>query len=175
MLGTAILGAVFTNYNNNTMKNILYCTMGLWCSLCLNAQDFSPKQQQRLDHLGLNHTYLMAQSEVNEQQLWKILGQDRKRKNNLVMGGSFAGLGLLTIAGGSLIANGGPCGEDEFCENIGGASIGVLMIATGILEVGISIPLVTNSFLKKRKRNKMIKNLKAQYPNQPELMPFEPN
>lgn len=157
------------------MKNILYCTMGLWCSLCLNAQDFSPKQQQRLDHLGLNHAYLMAQSQANEQQLWKILDQDRKRKNNLVMGSSFAGLGILTFAGGILIANGAPCEEDGFCENIGGAFIGILMITTGILEVGISIPLVTNSFLKKRKRNKMINNLKAQYPNQPELTPFEVN
>ncbi|KAB7528421.1 hypothetical protein F8C76_11190 [Flagellimonas olearia] len=158
------------------MKNILYCSMALWCSLCLNAQDFSPKQQQRLDHLGLNYAYLMAQSEANERQLWKILDMDRKRKNNLVMGGSFAGLGALLITCGALVvAKDYPCDDSHVCENTGQVIVGGSLIALGTFDVSVSLPLFLSSFKRKNIRNKMIKNLKAQYPNQPELMPFEPN
>lgn len=88
---------------------------------------------------------------------------DDQRKNNLLLGAGFTGLGLLTFGVGNLIAN-GSCGEDEFCVNMGGAVVGIPIIVLGILEVGVSVPLFATSFLKKMKRKEMIRELQAQYP-----------
>ena len=134
----------------------------------ITAQIFSPKQQQRLEHWGLNNAYLLEQSEANERLLHKILVKDGQRKNNLLLGAGFTGLGLLIFGVGNLIANGGSCGDDEFCENMGHAFLGIPIIVLGILEVGVSTPLFATSFLKKRKRNKMISELQAQYPLMPQ-------
>lgn len=79
------------------MKNRIVSTIAvLFLGLVhIYAQDFPLKQQQQLDYLGLDYNYLIQQSEANEQQLRKILDMDRKRKNNLIMGTGFAGLGLF--------------------------------------------------------------------------------
>ncbi|MCB0372382.1 MAG: hypothetical protein KDD31_05195 [Muricauda sp.] len=157
------------------MKKMVYAVVLLLSIAQVNAQNFSPKQQLRLDRWGLNHTYLLEQNEANERLLRKILVKDGQRKNNLLLGAGFTGLGLLTFGVGNLIANGGSCGEDEFCENMGGAFLGIPIIVLGILEVGVWVPLFATSFLKKRKRNKMIRELQAQYPNPPEFMLFDSN
>ncbi len=136
------------------MKNIIYFTIGLWCSIHLSAQNFSPKQQQRLDRWGLNHTYLLAQSEANEQQLQEILNVDRKRKNNLVMGTGFAGLGLLMFTGGKLIFNRTTCADDELCEDLGAIVVGGGLMILGTFEVGVSLPLFISSINRKKNATK---------------------
>ena len=150
------------------MKKMVYAAMLLVNIAQITAQNFSPKQEQKLDRWGLNYTYLLEQSDANERLLRKILVKDVQRKNNLLLGAGFTGLGLLTFGVGNLIVNGGSCGEDEFCENMGRAVIGIPIIVLGILEVGVSVPLFATSFLKKRKRNKMIRELQAQYPLKPQ-------
>lgn len=145
------------------------------CSIQLTAQNFSSKQQQRLDCWGLNRTYLLEQSEANEKQLQEILNVDRKRKNNLVMGTGFAGLGLLMFTGGNLIFNRTTCTDDELCEDLGAIVVGGGLMILGTFEVGVSLPLFISSIKRKKKRNKMIRELQAQYPNPPEFMSFDSN
>lgn len=149
------------------MKNIIFLTLGIVCSIQLKAQDFSPKQQQRLDYLGLDYNYLIQQSEANEQELQKILDMDRKRKNNLIMGTGFAGLGLLMFTGGNLIFNRTTCTDDELCEDLGAIVVGGGLMILGTFEVGVSLPLFISSIKRKKKRNKIIRELQAQYPLMP--------
>jgi hypothetical protein len=150
------------------MKKMVYAAMLLVNIAQITAQNFSPKQKLRLDRWGLNHTYLLEQNDAKERLLRKILVKDGQRKNNLLLGAGLTGLGILSITVGDFIANGGPCRDDDFCENMGNPIIGILIIATGIFEIGVSIPLFATSFLKKRKRNKMIRELQAQYPLMPQ-------
>lgn len=134
-----------------------------------HSQDFSPKQQQRLDYLGLDYNYLIQQSEVNEQQLRKILDMDRKRKNNLIMGTGFAGLGLLFLATGvSILGQNSDCNDTRLCENTGQVIVGGGLVMLGTIEVGISLPLFISSLKRKKLRNNMIKELQTEYPEIPQ-------
>lgn len=134
-----------------------------------HSQDFSPKQQQRLDYLGLDYNYLIQQSEVNEQQLRKILDMDRKRKNNLIMGTGFAGLGLLFLATGvSILGQDSDCNDTRLCENTGQVIVGGGLVMLGTIEVGISLPLFISSLKRKKLRNNMIKELQTEYPEIPQ-------
>jgi len=134
-----------------------------------HSQDFSPKQQQRLDYLGLDYNYLIQQSEVNEQQLRKILDMDRKRKNNLIMGTGFAGLGLLFLATGvSILGQDSDCNDTRLCENTGQVIVGGGLMMLGTIEVGISLPLFISSLKRKKLRNNMIKELQTEYPEIPQ-------
>ncbi|MFN3138525.1 MAG: hypothetical protein ACE37L_12615 [Allomuricauda sp.] len=154
------------------MKNkIVFTATVLFLGLAHSgAQDFSPKQQQRLEEWGLNHTYLLAQSEANERQLLDILDENRKRKNNLVMGAGFAGLGLLFLTTGSIIFNqDSDCNDTRVCENTGQVIVGGGLMALGTFEVGVSLPLFLSSIKRKKKRDKMVQELQAQYPLMPEL------
>ncbi|MGN7512828.1 MAG: hypothetical protein ACTHOM_00530 [Allomuricauda sp.] len=147
------------------MKTIIYFTIGFWCSMHLYAQDFSLKQQQRLEKFGLNYAYLIEQSETNEEQLREILDMDRKRKNSLIIGSTFVGLGLVMLTGASLIySQDSGCDDTDFCENMGAALLGGGLMALGTMEISVSIPLLANSYLKKRKRNKMIREIQWQNP-----------
>lgn len=134
-----------------------------------HSQDFSPKQQQRLDYLGLDYNYLIQQSEDNEQQLRKILDMDRKRKNNLIMGTGFAGLGLLFLATGvSILGQNSDCNDTRLCENTGQVIVGGGLVMLGTIEVGISLPLFISSLKRKKLRNNMIKELQTEYPEIPQ-------
>ena len=153
------------------MKNRIVFTIGvLFLGLVhVCAQDFFPKQQQRLDYLGLDYNYLIQQSEANEQQLRKILDMDRKRKNNLIMGTGFAGLGLLFLATGvSILGQNSDCNDTRLCENTGQVIVGGGLMALGTIEVGISMPLFISSLKRKKLRNNMIRELQTEYPEMPQ-------
>ncbi len=153
------------------MKNRIVSTIAvLFLGLVhIYAQSFSPKQQQRLDYLGLDYNHLIQQSEVNEQQLRKILDMDRKRKNNLIMGTGFAGLGLLFLATGvSILGQNSDCNDRRLCENPGQVIVGGGLIGLGTTEVGISLPLFISSLKRKKLRNNMIKELQTEYPEIPQ-------
>lgn len=95
-----------------------------------------------MDNLGLGYTNLIQHSKANEQQIHNILEIDRKQKNNLIMGSSFAGLGLLIYTGGSLIlSQDGDCNDTHECENIGQVIVGGGLMALGTFEVGVLRPL----------------------------------
>lgn len=148
---------------------MVYAAMLLVNITQITAQNFSPKQQQRLEHWGLNHAYLLPQSEANEQQLQEILNVDRKRKNNLVMGAGFAGLGLLFLTtGGIILAQDADCSDARICENMGQVIVGGGLMVLGTFEVGVSLPLFISSIKRKKKRNKMIRELQGQYPLMPQ-------
>jgi|GEM_PF-2060003 len=146
---------------NRIVSTIIVFFLGL---AQLSAQELTPKQRQRLDDLGLEHTDLIQHSKTNEQHIHDILEIDRKRKKNLIMGSSFSGLGLLMLTGGILImSQDGGCDDTHICENTGQVIVGGSLIALGTLEIGISLPLFFSSFKKKKKRDKMIKVLEKQY------------
>jgi len=101
----------------NKIVSIIIFFLGL---AQLSAQELTPKQRQRLDDLGLEHTDLIQNSKANEQHIYDILEIDRKRKKNLIMGSSFSGLGLLMLTGGILImSQDGGCDDTHICENTG--------------------------------------------------------
>lgn len=151
---------------NSIISTITVLFLGL---VHIHSQDFSQKQQQRLDYLGLDYNYLIQQSEANEQQLRKILDMDRKRKNNLIMGASFAGLGLLFVATGvSILGQNSDCNDTRLCENTGQVIVGGGLMALGTIEVGISMPLFISSLKRKKLRNNMIRELQTEYPEMPQ-------
>ncbi|MDF0715049.1 hypothetical protein PY092_02715 [Muricauda sp. 334s03] len=152
------------------MKKI-FIAVTLCCNLAnISAQEFSFDQKERLDRWGLNYAYLIEQSEANEQQLWEILDIDRKRKNNLIMGSTFAGLGLVMLAGGSLIfSQDSGCDDAHICENTGQVIVGGGLMALGTFEVGVSLPLFLSSLKRKKKRNKMVRELNLKYGIQSQL------
>lgn len=146
---------------NKIVSTIIVFFLGL---AQLSAQQLTPKQRQRLDDLGLEYADLIQNSKANEQHIHDILEIDRKRKKNLIMGGSFSGLGLLMLTGGILIlSQDGGCDDTHICENTGQVIVGGSLIALGTFEIGISLPLFSSSFKKKKKRDRMIKVLEKQY------------
>ncbi|MER3375593.1 MAG: hypothetical protein RIM83_13225 [Allomuricauda sp.] len=151
------------------MKKMVYAAVFFLGLAHINAQDYSPKQQQRMDYLGLDYNYLIEQSEANEKQLREILDMDRKRKNNLIMGASFAGLGLLFLTtGASILGQDSDCNDTQLCENPGQVIVGGGLMMLGTIEVGVSLPLFISSLKRKKLRNKMIRELHAQYPEIPQ-------
>jgi hypothetical protein len=153
------------------MKNRIVSTIAvLFLGLVhIYAQDFPLKQQQQLDYLGFDYNYLIQQSEANEQQLRKILDMDRKRKNNLIMGTGFAGLGLFFLATGvSILGQNSDCNDTRLCENTGQVIVGGGLMVLGTIEVGISMPLFISSLKRKKLRNNMIRELQTEYPEMPQ-------
>ncbi|MER3319690.1 MAG: hypothetical protein RIB79_15465 [Allomuricauda sp.] len=154
------------------MDNIIISTIAAFFLGLAHSytQDFSPKQQQQLDYLGLDYHYLIQQSEANEQRLLDILDENRKRKNNLVMGAGFAGLGLLFLTtGGVILGQDADCKDTGMCENTGQVIVGGGLMVLGTFEIGVSLPLFLSSIKRKKKRNKMIQELQAQYLFMPQL------
>ena len=91
---------------------------------------------------------------------------ERKRKNNLIMGAGFAGLGLLFLTGGGLIlSQNDNCNDAHICENTGQVIVGGGLMVIGALEAGVSLPLFISSMKRKRLRNKMIHEIKLEYLN----------
>ncbi|NDV41862.1 hypothetical protein [Flagellimonas sediminis] len=147
------------------MKNMVYIILGIIYTIQITAQNFSAKQQQRLNGWELDYEYLIKQSEANGQKLLEILDMDRKRKNNLIMGSSFAGLGLLFLTTGSLIlGQDADCNDTRICENTGQFIVGGGLMVIGTFEVGVSLPLFFSAVKRKNKRNRIIKELQLQYP-----------
>jgi hypothetical protein len=129
--------------------------------LGMRGQELKSNQIRKLESFGIEYKSLIIENPNYGIEFMEILKKERKRKTNKTVGYIFSGLGLLTTTGGILILtsikNSSNNSNDEMDES--GAYVamaGGFVIALGINEIGISIPLFLMSKKRKKERDKLI-------------------
>jgi len=113
------------------------------------GQTLETKQIEKIQGFGIDYQSNNQAYPNFNTELQNILELDQKRKKNKNWGIVLSGLGLLTTAYGTTAFTGEQA--NPYSTIAGGA-----LIAIGLTEMGISIPLFKSSKKRKRERDKVI-------------------
>jgi len=141
------------------MKFILLILIGLFLNP-VTAQELSDREIKKLSKLDLQYANLEQNDSQYTNQLRAILKTDKQRKSNKLSGIILTSLSALSIGSGILVFSGQ---EGSFWdENPFRGTVGGVLIGTGAIEGGIGIPLLFVSKKRKRQRDRLIKEYRAQ-------------
>lgn len=123
-----------------------------------NAQGLGERQQQKLLNLGISYDTLWQDQEQYNADLLLALKKHRRHKKNKVIGSILGGVGLVSVTTGVLLLS-----QKKENQNFGNGEesdfplrdfFGGVVLASGALEIGVSIPFFITA--KKRKRERTI-------------------
>ncbi|WP_369049372.1 hypothetical protein [Tenacibaculum sp. UWU-22] len=119
------------------------------------SQTFKNYELKRLSSFEINFNSINLNNSTDYFNLKTILGKDKKRRTNKTVGIVLTSLSALTTTLGIMVISGSKNAQEGV-----GESIGMMFVATGVIELGISIPLFISSNKRKKERNKLIEYYK---------------
>lgn len=115
------------------------------------SQNFKNYEFERLKSFEINTNSIDLNNSKQFLDLKSILKKDQNRKTYKTIAIVLTTLSLSTITYGSKII------KNSINDKEGlGASIGVMIVTAGVVELGVSIPLYINSNKKRKERNSLI-------------------
>ena len=140
------------------MRFILLFMMAL-ISTQVSSQELKNKELNKISKLGINTVDLTYGDKLTNDFI-EILRTDRKRKVNKTVGIIFTSLSAISIGSGLLIAS---SPKNSFWhENPQSGTVGGLLIASGLIEGSIGIPLLFVSKKRKKQRDRLIEEYQNQ-------------
>lgn len=126
----------------------------------VSAQELKQRELKKISKLGIETVHINNYGEQLTNDFRDILRADRKRKTNKTVGIILTSLSALSIGSGVLVSSGQ---EGSFWhENPFRGLVGGILIGTGAIEGGIGIPLLFVSKKRKRERDRLIKEYRAE-------------
>jgi len=134
-------------------------------TLDLQGQELKSKQIRKIESFGIEYNRLILENPNYSKDFLNILKKDRKRKRNKTLGYIFRSLGILTATTGILTIAAKDNNSNDQKDESGAFKnvIGGLLTATGVVEIGVSIPLFKSSKKRKRERNQLIYELNPEF------------
>ncbi len=127
----------------------ILCAIFIAFSTFSYGQSLETKQIEKIQEFGIDYQSNMQADPNFNTEFQNILELDQNRKKNKTWGIVLSGLGLLTTAYGTTAFTGEQA--NPYSTIAGGA-----LIAIGLAEMGVSIPLFKSSKKRKRERDKII-------------------
>lgn len=115
------------------------------------SQSFKNYEIKRLNMLEINTDSIARINALNYLNLQTILLKERKRKTNKAAAIALTSLSALTISFGAKIFSNSRNDKEGL-----GQSLGTMIIAAGIVQLGVSIPLLVSSNKRKKERDQLI-------------------
>jgi len=148
-------------------KHALYWVLVvLLSSWVIKAQDLTQRQHQQLLNLGVSYDTLWQGQARYNSELLLALKKHRKHKKNKVIGSVLGGVGILSATTGVLLLTQGR--KDQMSGNGEESALplrdifGGVLLATGALEIGVSIPFFVASKKRKKERSVLLEKHKNQ-------------
>jgi hypothetical protein len=122
----------------------------------LQAQEFSRKQLNKLESFGIDSINYSKHENGNVEALNEILKKDRSYKKNKIIGFTIGGIGAAAVTSGVLLIMHNNQMETEGVEKFVMDLLGGTVITTGVIAMGVSIPIFATSRKRKEERNQLI-------------------